>query len=144
MARVPLLPGATAKNAGVTVSWTSTGRTQYQCSINLSTDLTAQLGLVRGRGTRVYVEYCAELNRLWARLARPTERGWGVCWKAGAPGRYAANLRITLPEIHGDKRPAQPVTYAVHQEEAGPVLEIDMPAWAQPPSARREKMQRVA
>lgn len=150
MAFVPLVPHhpASAKESGLTVSWTATGREHYQASINLGVRVVGQLGLSRPKPgeprVRIHAAYCAETNRMEIRRAKPDELGFGLCWKEASAGRHSACLRLTLPGIVGDKRKAMACEHAVTEQDGAPLLMIHMPAWAQPYHARRATMQAAA
>lgn len=137
MARERLTPIASGARDGVTVAWNTGGKRAFFCIINLHL-LTIQ-ALKLERGDKAVFERCTETNRAWVRRAQPHEHdaAWAVNWKRASAGRASGSLRVSLPGIYGERRPAVSCTNRLIQTEHGPELEIDMPAWAQPPSARR-------
>lgn len=140
MPRAPLTPAPSGNRGGVTVAWNASGERCFHAVVSLHLPTTRALELQRG--DKAMVEHCAETNRIWIRRADPGEhsRAWAILWKRSTDTNSAATLRLTLPGIHGDKRPAQPCEHTLRVTPAGPELEIQMPAWAQPPSARRNAM----
>jgi hypothetical protein len=144
MAREALTPSATNLRDGVSVAWSSNGKRCYHAVVNLHVVNTTALNLERG--DKVMVERCVETNRIWIRRADPTEhlQAWALYWRHVRAPRSAVKLRLTLPGIYGDKRPAQHCAHRLRQTERGPELEIDMPGWAQPPSARRAALEKAA
>jgi hypothetical protein len=130
MARERLIPTQNARDSGVTVSWSLNGRRHHQCGINLSSQIVKDLGLEAGH--RVRVDRCIETNRVWLSKTTGTD-GWAINWKV-RPTSRSAQIRLPLPGIYGEKRPAVPCE---HRMTAEGDLEISMPEWAQPPSARR-------
>lgn len=142
MAREVVRPQVSARTAGVTVSWSTHGR-HYNCAgINLSKKIVEAMKLPDD--ALMHVERCAETNRVWLRLVRPGEHGWRLNVRNRARGRMGADVRVPLPGIHGDKRAAQPCAWRLNDTTAGPELEIEMPAWAQPPALRRARLENVA
>lgn len=124
-----LAPGGSARESGLTVSWAINGRSHYQCCINLSRALTIAFGIKPG--DRVAVHHSPETNTACLRRCGIGE-GYAPQWKTTSPGRACATIRLHLPHIAGERRPAQP---CAHRIEDG-LLVVQLPAWAQRPSTR--------
>lgn len=133
---------ATAKNTGATVSFRcSNGSAYYELCVSLSKGLCAEWGVTPG-DLRVVVQHDAATNKLWLVRAGRHDRDS----RAGRWNRHRKNLTscifaITLPNLHGEKRPAEAVSVRIESSDS---LVLDLPEWAQPTRYRQPGKQEAA
>jgi hypothetical protein len=133
---------ASAKATGATCAFrTSNAGTYYEIVLGLSKPLVAQWPGVTPGSLRVLVEHDPEANLLRLTPA-PASHPKSRATRCNQHRRKHTSCTVAfpLPDIFGDKRPAEPVEVKMD----GCALIIHLPEWAQAPRYRKAKLERVA